>query len=125
MTNEELLDSLTLDPRISAISEDIRRVSAHKGFGTPDLIDFQNGREGGTDRVLAKLALVHSEVSEALEAARKADFENFLEELADAAIRIFDLAHGVAGDGAALEKAVVQKVIRNSQRAHRHGGKLA
>ena len=41
-------------------------------------------RETGT-----LLALIHAEVSEALEADRKGDSENFAEELADVCIRVF------------------------------------
>jgi len=41
------------------------------------------------------LCLVHSEVSEALEAYRNGNNENFEEELADVIIRVMDMAEGV------------------------------
>lgn len=66
------------------------------------------------------LALVHSEVSEALEADRKGDSENFAEELADVCIRIFDLC-GLKGID--LEKAILQKMEHNKHRPFKHGGK--
>lgn len=72
-------------------------------------------RETGT-----LLALIHAEVSEALEADRKGDFENFTEELADVCIRIFDLSECMGID---LEQAILKKMEFNKTRAHMHGGK--
>lgn len=87
------------------------------------------------DRVIAtipeKLALIHSEVSEALEAYRggflgcivDADSlkpEGFASELADVLIRCGDLAGALGID---LEAAVKQKMAYNATRPHRHGGK--
>jgi NTP pyrophosphatase (non-canonical NTP hydrolase) len=72
-------------------------------------------RETGT-----LLALIHSEVSEALEADRKGDDENFVEELADTCIRIFDLC---GTKGIDLEKAILEKMERNRSRSYKHGGK--
>ncbi|MDN4525347.1 MazG nucleotide pyrophosphohydrolase domain-containing protein [Fictibacillus fluitans] len=66
------------------------------------------------------LALIHSEVSEALEADRKGDAENFAEELADVCIRIFDLC---GARGIDLEKAIINKMAYNKNRSHKHGGK--
>lgn len=72
-------------------------------------------RETGT-----VLALIHSEVSEALEADRKGDSENFAEELADVVIRVFDLCGSRQIDlGTAIEK----KMQKNEQREYKHGGK--
>jgi NTP pyrophosphatase (non-canonical NTP hydrolase) len=67
-----------------------------------------------------KLALIHSEVSEALEADRKGDRENFVEELADVVIRVFDLC---GSEGIDLEKAIKEKMEYNKKRLHKHGGK--
>lgn len=72
-------------------------------------------RETGT-----VLALIHSEVSEALEADRKGDQANFEEELADVCIRIFDLC---GSRGIDLEKAIIAKMFKNKQRSYKHGGK--
>lgn len=72
-------------------------------------------RETGT-----LLALIHSEVSEALEADRKGDTENFSEELADVCIRIFDLCGSKNID---LEGAIEKKMEKNKGRSYRHGGK--
>ncbi|MGE6756289.1 MazG nucleotide pyrophosphohydrolase domain-containing protein [Rossellomorea sp. NPDC071047] len=66
------------------------------------------------------LALIHSEVSEALEADRKGDEENFVEELADVCIRVFDLC---GSKGIDLEKAILEKMEKNKGRSYKHGGK--
>ena len=68
-----------------------------------------------------KLALVHSEVSEALEGVRKDTMDSHLPhrktvevELADAIIRIFDLAGALDLDVAG---ALIEKLAYNQQRA--------
>ena len=66
------------------------------------------------------LCLIHSEVSEALEAYRNGDDENFSEELADIIIRVLDLAIGQEID---IERAVLEKHKFNKTRPYRHGGK--
>lgn len=79
-----------------------------------------------------RIALIHSEVSEALEAFRecgdtgkvwhRADGkpEGVVVELADVVIRIADLCgkHGLD-----LERAILDKLAFNATRPHRHGGK--
>lgn len=90
-------------------------------------------REFGT-----MIALVHSELSEALEEARNEPDEKrwgdtyyeetrngnkpcgIPSELADAVIRIFDLAGSLGID---IEASVREKMDYNSGRSHRHGGK--
>jgi NTP pyrophosphatase (non-canonical NTP hydrolase) len=71
--------------------------------------------------VCQKLALIHSEVSEALEGARKGKQDDHLPhrpgvevELADAVIRICDLAGAMGLD---LGGAVAEKMAYNAQRA--------
>jgi len=68
------------------------------------------------------LCLIHSEVSEALEAFRNHDMDNFAEELADVAIRLMDAAEGYGID---LEAEIVKKHEYNKTRSYRHGGKAA
>ena len=73
-----------------------------------------------TYKVPAILALVHTEVSEATEAFRHNDKENFIEELADVIIRVLDCAGGLGMD---IDAAVRAKLEKNKTRGFRHGGK--
>lgn len=67
-----------------------------------------------------KLMLIVSEVAEAMEADRKGDKANFAEELADIAIRLFDLAEAHHIN---LEQEIVNKMAINAGRPVMHGGK--
>ena len=80
---------------------------------------------------LSKLAMIHSEVSEVVEAVRKPgadghlpEFSGEVVELADVLIRILDY---VAWRGIEKEfsDALAKKDQYNRDRPHRHGGKLA
>lgn len=76
------------------------------------------------------LALVHSEVSEALEDARHGDFRTRIEEdgkpcgfpseLADVVIRVMDISEHMGID---LEKEIITKHKYNKTRPYRHGDK--
>lgn len=83
----------------------------------------------------SKLALIHSEVSEALEAYRDRGLEEtqrddgkpegVLAELADVIIRIGDLVGMLQAQGfnVDLEDAIIEKMNFNKTRPYRHGGK--
>jgi len=83
-------------------------------------------------QVLAWLALLHSEVSEAVEDVRKGLLvetvredgkpEGLPSELADVLIRLADTCGALGID---LEGAIRRKMAYNATRAHRHGGKVA
>jgi NTP pyrophosphatase (non-canonical NTP hydrolase) len=93
---------------INTLCEEAYETAMSKGW-------HDNERETGT-----LLALIHSEVSEALEADRKGWEANFAEELADVCIRVFDLC---GSRGIDLEKAIRDKMDYNKGRSYMHGGK--
>lgn len=97
----------------TALQNEIHRNAVNKGFW-----ESQNVGE--------KIALVHSEISETLEAFRHGnppddklpEFDGATVEMADAVIRLMDLAGHL---GFNLAGAIVAKVIYNSSRPYKHG----
>jgi NTP pyrophosphatase (non-canonical NTP hydrolase) len=68
------------------------------------------------------LSLIHSELSECLEAYRKqdkvGDMDKIAVEMADVIIRLLDLAYGT---GHEVHKAMLDKMKYNVSRPHKHG----
>lgn len=114
-------------------------------FGVPPwpititaLVDVSHGMaraKGWHEQALnvpEKIALIHSEASEALEDYRTGEMSThitnggkpcgFPTELADIVIRVADLAGALGID---LEEAIATKMAYNATRSHRHGGKRA
>lgn len=73
------------------------------------------------DTALVKLALIVSEVGEAIEAVRHGNEPGLAEELADIVVRVCDLAEARGID---IEEAVFSKMCANEARPYMHG-KLA
>lgn len=67
---------------------------------------------------LAKLALITSEVGEAIEAVRKDDEANLAEECADIFIRLADFCEAY---GISLAEAIEDKMHKNEKRERMHG----
>lgn len=98
------------------LADEIHPVNVDKGFwGEPEFMD----------KIAAKLALVHSEVSEILEALRKGQGSGKVtEEFADVFIRSIDV-YGVLVELEMADPnlfAVMQKKMKvNAERPHKHG----
>ena len=122
MAVSEYLDSLT-DYAVECL-----RISEEHGFYCPDAITgelpYDLVRDGSislVDLTLSKLALVHSEVSEMVEAAREGNYKLFAEEMADVFIRLFHMAGAMDID---IEGEIRAKMEKNEARPYKHG-KLA
>ncbi len=77
------------------------------------------------DKVGNKLALVHSEVTEVLEAIRKSKgSENIVEEMADVIIRLLDVYAAMRNEDQilhSLDEVLEAKINKNKDRPRLHG----
>ena len=106
---------------LTALGDKTIEINMRNGWNGAKPEAWRSQQEGGEYKIPAILALIHSEVSEALEAFRKGDRENFEEEVADVLIRLIDMTHGMEID---LAAATVKKLRRNARRGYRQGGKV-
>lgn len=97
--------------QLDNLATEIYVIAKEKGF---------NEHAGDTLYIPTKLALIHSEVSEALEADRVGDRENLQEEIADILIRTLHLARYLAMD---IGEVVLRKIEYNRTRPIMHGNK--
>lgn len=101
---------------LDQMSYDIHETAVQKGFWDKDAdINF----------MLAKLALIHSEISEVLEAIRKQQGEEkIVEECVDVFIRLMDWYRGAVENGwvnSSFDDILHKKMDINKKRNHMHG----
>ena len=102
-------------PTLNERADEINKINRANGWEVLTPEDWSDAR-----RVPTVLALIHSEVSEALEGFRHDDKANFAEELADILIRVLDCSGGLGID---LDNEVRKKLAKNRERGFKHGGK--
>ncbi len=107
MVNLGDMDSLDKVLFLNLLAHDIHENAKSKGF-YDDVVSFPQS-----------IALIHSELSEALEAHRNGEtVERIAEELADAVIRILDTG---AYQHYNVGSALIAKMEKNKARPHKHG----
>lgn len=110
------MKSLITDYGIDALAAFLHEIARDKGFWDGDY-DY--------DKVGNKLALVHSEVTEVLEAVRKNQgSEKIVEEIADTLIRLLDVYAAMRNEEAvldSLDEILHKKMERNKYRPKLHG----
>ena len=103
---------------LDAVAFQCHSNSRDKGFWT-------YSHEDKTTIYLSKLALIHSEVTEVLEAIRKEKGDHeVVEEIADILIRTYDLWAAMVHDGytkESLQAHLEAKMNKNAGRPHMHG----
>lgn len=104
---------------LDALSAVLHEIAKDKGFWEGSHDDEKFG---------TKLALVHSEVTEILEAMRKSQgSEKIVEEIADAIIRLLDVYAALRNEELvlhSLDEVLQNKVDKNKERPPLHGNRF-
>lgn len=112
MNSQEIISQYGLD----ALSAILHETAKEKGFWDG---------EYSHDKVGNKLALVHSEVTEVLEAIRKNHgSEKVVEEMADVIIRLLDIYAAMRNEEQilhSLDEVLELKINKNKERPRLHG----
>jgi NTP pyrophosphatase (non-canonical NTP hydrolase) len=112
MNSQEIVSQYGLD----ALSAVLHETAIEKGFWDGEYTH---------DKIGNKLALVHSEVTEVLEAIRKSQgSEKVVEEIADIIIRILDVYAAMRNEEAvlhSLDEVLHNKIEKNKVRPTLHG----
>ena len=112
-------DNILTEYGLDALSAILHEIARDKGFW-----------DGSTDydKIGMKLALVHSEVTETLEALRKSKgSEAVVEEIADIIIRILDVYAALRNEEVvlhSLDDILKNKINKNKERPKLHGNKF-
>lgn len=108
--------TLMTDYGLDALSAILHETAKEKGFWDGEYTN---------DKIGNKLALVHSEVTEVLEAIRKSQgSEKVVEEIADIIIRILDVYAAMRNEEQvlhSLDDILQKKMEKNKQRPTLHG----
>lgn len=101
---------------LDALSAILHEIAKEKGFWDGEYTN---------DKVGNKLALVHSEVTEILEAIRKSHgSEKIVEEMADVIIRLLDIYAAMRNEEQvlhSLDEILQNKINKNKERSRLHG----
>ena len=112
MQSDQILTEYGLD----ALSAILHEIAIEKGFWDG---------EYNHDKIGNKLALVHSEVTEVLEAIRKSHgSEKIVEEMADVIIRLLDVYAAMRNEEQvlhSLDEVLEAKINKNKERPRLHG----
>lgn len=119
MEIKDSMSSLITDYGLDASAAFLHETARDKGFWDGDF---------NYDKVGNKLALVHSEVTEVLEAIRKDQgSEKIVEEIADIMIRILDLYAAMRNEEIvvhSLDEILQNKINKNKERPTLHGNRF-
>lgn len=104
---------------LDLLANQVHQIAKNKGFWDGDVT---------YDKIGNKLALVHSEVTEVLEAIRKDQGpDKIVEEMADVIIRLVDIYEAMLNTGqvtGSLQEILDKKILKNMERPALHGNKF-